>query len=59
MSGVHATLKMDVGSLWVRDESSNNGTWVQGTRIAPAVWNIVPAGASLRFGPVEFTVTVE
>lgn len=59
VSGVHATLKMDVGSVWVRDESSNNGTWVQGARIAPGVWNVVPAGSSLRFGPVEFTVTVE
>jgi pSer/pThr/pTyr-binding forkhead associated (FHA) protein len=59
VSGVHATLKMDLGSLWVRDESSNNGTWLQGTRIAPQKWNVVPVGSTLRFGPVEFAVTVE
>ena len=59
VSGVHATLRFDGGQLLVRDESSNNGTWVSGARIAPGTWTPVPAGTSLRFGPVEFSVHLE
>ncbi len=59
VSGVHATLKFDGGQLLVRDETSNNGTWVSGSRIAPGAWMSVPAGVPLRFGPVEFTVQLE
>ncbi len=56
VSGVHATLRFDGGHLTVRDEGSNNGTYVNGTRIAPNAFTPVPSGAQLRFGPVEFTV---
>jgi hypothetical protein len=59
VSGVHATLKFDGSQLLVRDETSNNGTWVQGSRIAPGAWTAVPPGAPLRFGPVEFTVQID
>ncbi len=59
VSGVHATLRFDGGHLMVRDETSNNGTWVYGTRIAPGAWTALPAGAQVRFGPVEFTVQLE
>jgi hypothetical protein len=59
VSGVHATLKFDGGQLLVRDETSNNGTWVLGSRIAPGAWTPVPMGHPLRFGPVEFTVQIE
>ena len=59
VSGVHATLKFEGGQLMVRDEGSNNGTYVSGTRIPAHVWTPVSAGASLRFGPVEFTVKVD
>jgi pSer/pThr/pTyr-binding forkhead associated (FHA) protein len=59
VSGVHATLKFEGGQLLVRDESSNNGTFVGGVRIAAASWMPVPHGAPLRFGPVEFSVRVE
>jgi FHA domain len=59
VSGVHATLRFDAGRLLVRDETSNNGTWVSGSRIAPGAWTPVPPGAPLRFGPVEFTVQLE
>jgi pSer/pThr/pTyr-binding forkhead associated (FHA) protein len=59
VSGVHATLKFDGGQLLVRDETSNNGTYVSGSRIAPGAWMSVPAGVPLRFGPVEFTVQLE
>jgi hypothetical protein len=59
ISGVHATLKVDGGQLYVRDEQSNNGTFVDGHRLAPHVWTIAPAGASLKFGPVEFSIRLE
>ena len=59
VSGVHATLKVDGGRLLVRDETSNNGTWISGARIEPGAWTPVPTGTPLRFGPVEFNVQVE
>ena len=59
VSGVHATLKFEGGRLMVRDETSNNGTWVAGSRIPPGTWTPVPAGAPLRFGPIEFAVQLE
>jgi len=59
VSGVHATLKFESGQLLVRDETSNNGTWVAGSRIAPGAWMPVPPGAPLRFGPIEFAVQLE
>jgi pSer/pThr/pTyr-binding forkhead associated (FHA) protein len=59
VSGVHSTLKFEAAQLWVRDETSNNGTYVQGARIAPGTWVPVPAGGQVRFGPVEFSVRLE
>jgi hypothetical protein len=59
VSGVHSSLKFEGGQLWVRDETSNNGTWIAGARIAPGTWVPVPPGAQLRFGPIEFSVTFE
>jgi pSer/pThr/pTyr-binding forkhead associated (FHA) protein len=59
VSGVHATLRFDGGQLLVRDERSNNGTWVGGARIEPGAWISVPAGMPLRFGPIEFSVQLE
>jgi hypothetical protein len=56
VSGVHATLKLEGGQLLVRDETSNNGTWVSGVRLPPGAWSPVPSGAPLRFGPIEFEV---
>jgi pSer/pThr/pTyr-binding forkhead associated (FHA) protein len=59
VSGVHATLRFEGGQLYVRDETSNNGTWIAGSRIAPGAWTPVPVGTQLRFGPVEFAVQLE
>lgn len=59
VSGIHATLKFEGGQLMVRDEGSNNGTYVAGTRIPSQTWTAVLAGSSLRFGPVEFTVKID
>jgi hypothetical protein len=59
VSGVHSTLKFEGSQLWVRDEMSNNGTWIAGARVAPGAWSPVPGGAQLRFGPIEFSVQLE
>lgn len=59
VSGVHATLKFEGGQLMVRDEGSNNGTYVDGTRIASGAWTPVRAGGTVRFGPIEFTARLE
>jgi hypothetical protein len=59
VSGTHATLKLDSGQLFVRDDNSNNGTMLNGQRLPPGTWTPVPHGAVLRFGPVEFGVTLE
>ena len=59
VSGVHATVRLDGGQLLVRDENSNNGTHVNGTRLSAGVWTPAPNGSLVRFGPVEFTVRLE
>jgi hypothetical protein len=57
ISGLHATMKVENGALFVRDERSNNGVWINGERVAAGAWAEVPKNASLRFGPVQFTVS--
>ncbi|MGO9715191.1 MAG: FHA domain-containing protein [Polyangiaceae bacterium] len=59
VSGWHSTLKFEGGRLWVRDEGSNNGTYLDGARIAAQTWTPVTPGAQLRFGPIEFGVRAD
>lgn len=59
VSGTHASVKIEGGQLVVRDEGSNNGTYVNGQKIQGGLWTPVPPGAALRFGPVEFSVRLE
>jgi hypothetical protein len=59
VSGVHASLKLDGGQLYVRDENSNNGTLVNGNRLSPGIWSPVPPGSIVRFGPIEFSAAVQ
>jgi hypothetical protein len=59
VSGVHASLKIEGGQFWVRDERSNNGTFVDDHRLAPGSWTALKSGARLRFGPVNFNVRLE
>ena len=56
VSGWHSTLKFEAGRLWVKDEGSNNGTYVDGARIAAQTWTPVTSGGQVRFGPVDFGV---
>lgn len=59
VSASHAAVRFDAGQIYVRDLGSNNGTLVNGNRIAPNVNTPVPSGSILRFGPVEFVVRLE
>jgi hypothetical protein len=61
VSAVHATLKFELpkAQLLVRDEASNNGTYVNGMRAPSGAYIEVLTGGALRFGPVEFTVSLE
>jgi pSer/pThr/pTyr-binding forkhead associated (FHA) protein len=59
VSGVHATLKFENAQLWVRDETSNNGTYVENQRVPAGQWVPVAPGGHVRFGPVEFSVRVD
>jgi pSer/pThr/pTyr-binding forkhead associated (FHA) protein len=59
VSSVHAVLKMEGGHLQVRDEGSNNGTFVDGAPAPRGVWTTVRHGGALRFGAVEFAVRLE
>ncbi len=59
ISGMHATVKFEAGSLQIRDEGSNNGTFVAGAKIQSYAWVAVPPGAAVGFGPIEFTVRLE
>lgn len=59
VSSVHASLKLENGHLFVRDEGSNNGTFVDGAGAPRGVWTQVRHGAALRFGPLEMSVRLE
>ena len=59
VSGFHATLKLDNGQLYVRDEGSNNGTYIGGMKIQAHTWQSIPNGGAVKFGPIEFTVRLE
>lgn len=59
VSSVHATVKLEFGQLMVRDENSNNGTFVNNARVVAGQWTPVHHGSSLRFGPDEFSARLE
>lgn len=59
VSGTHSTLKIEGGQLYLRDDNSNNGTHLNGQRLPGGVWTPVPNGAAIRFGPIEFNVSLE
>jgi hypothetical protein len=58
-SSLHASLKLEGGVLYVRDDGSNNGTFINGAQAPQGLWSPVPQGALLRFGPVEFSVRLD
>ncbi len=59
VSSIHATVRLDNGQLWVRDENSNNGSFLNGARLGAGQWAAVPHGAVLHFGSSEFSARLE
>jgi pSer/pThr/pTyr-binding forkhead associated (FHA) protein len=59
VSSFHASVKLEGGKLLVKDERSNNGTFVGGVRIAAGHWTEVPHGGFVKFGPEEFRLRLE
>ena len=59
VSSLHASVKLENGQFFVRDENSNNGTTLNGTRVAAGQWSPVADGSLLRFGPIEMSVRLE
>jgi len=59
VSSLHASVKVENGQFYVRDENSNNGTVLNNARIIAGQWTAVPTGAQLKFGPIEMTVRLE
>lgn len=59
VSGLHASIKIEDGKLMLRDDNSNNGTFLNGNRLTPGSWSSVRNGSLLRFGPAEFSVNLE
>jgi hypothetical protein len=56
VSRVHSTIWVEQGALYVRDEESRNGTFVNGQRIAPGQPRLLRAGDELRVGDTRFFV---
>lgn len=59
VSGLHASLRFDGHTAFVRDESSSLGTSVDGIRLTPGAWQPVPDHGAVELGPVPLRVTVE
>jgi hypothetical protein len=60
VSRLHATVGMDAdGSVWIRDERSTNGTYVDGRRLPPGEATLLTAGSAVRLAadvPIEVLV---
>lgn len=56
VSGSHAELTFRLGTWWIRDAGSSNGTWVDGNRLGPSEERALEHGASLSFGRTGPTV---
>ena len=59
VSSLHASVKLENGQFYVRDENSNNGTTINGIRATAGQWTAVTNGSLLRFGPIEMSVRLE
>jgi pSer/pThr/pTyr-binding forkhead associated (FHA) protein len=59
VSSLHASVKLESGQFYVRDENSNNGTTINGNRATAGQWMPVTSGSLLRFGAVEMSVRLE
>jgi hypothetical protein len=53
VSRQHGALVVKDGNLMVWDNSARNGTFVDGNKIEPQKWVLVPAGSRLQLGTAE------
>ncbi len=53
VSGQHATLRPEGGSVWIEDRNSSNGTKVNGIKLAPLKPIKAESGARIEFGEVK------
>ena len=53
ISGQHATLRPEGGSVWIEDRNSSNGTKVNGIKLAPLKAMKAESGARIEFGEVK------
>lgn len=56
VSRVHAAVWVDRGLVQVRDEHASNGTYINGTRLAPGSTRTLRAGDQLQIGSSLFTL---
>lgn len=56
VSGLHATFRIEHGSLLVRDESSSAGTCVDGRKLESGKWENLRPGSEVSLGPEVLTV---
>ncbi len=58
VSGLHASLRYQNGKLWLRDEGSTNGTFLNGKKLRGGAV-AVTVGDSIRVGKSTFKATLE
>lgn len=59
VSTFHATVKLHQGQLFIRDENSNNGSFINGSRLPPNQWAPAPHGSTVYFGSSQFMARLE
>jgi pSer/pThr/pTyr-binding forkhead associated (FHA) protein len=59
VSGLHASLRFDGNTTFVKDEHSTLGTHLDGRPAVPGIWTAVPAHGVVLLGPVPLQVSVE
>lgn len=59
LSAAHARFKIEQGRLFIVDESSEHGTFINGSRVSPGNWSPVHHGAIVRVGGLDLMVELE
>ena len=54
----HALIRPDMSSLWLIDQNSTNGTWINGKRLRPGRQHLLNDGDRVELGDLKFTVRV-
>jgi hypothetical protein len=54
----HALIRPEMSSLWLIDQNSTNGTWINGKRLRPGRQHLLNDGDRVELGDLKFTVRV-